>query len=197
MRVHIVSGSQVQGSQSVRVARALHARLLTLGLCTEADSRIQDLGSEPLPLWNKSAGSESMPDAGFIRRCDALIMISPDWHGMATPAIKNWFYFLPDQAIEHKPVLLCGVSAGHGGLYPVMDLRAHSFKNFRPCFLPEHLLVRQVKSQFLQQDSETDEQTSLLARTDYCLQLLKTYADGFRQIRQTLPERHAAFSYGM
>lgn len=197
MRAHIVAGSQVEGSQSARIAQVLSERLRTLGLCAEGDCRIQDLGSNPLPFWNKTAGSEVMPQADFIRRCDAVILISPDWHGMATPAIKNWFYYLPEHALEHKPVLLCGVSAGQGGLYPVMDLRAHSFKNFRPCYLPEQLLIRQAKAQFLQPDPVTDEQAMLLARTDYCLQLLKIYADGFQQIRRDLPERHPAFSYGM
>lgn len=197
MRIHIVSGSQLEGSQSARVAGVLKSRLLALEVCGQGDCQIQDLGTDPLPLWDKTAGSELMPQADFIRRADGLILISPDWHGMATPALKNWFYFLPDQAIEHKPVLLCGVSAGQGGLYPVMDLRAHSFKNFRPCYLPEHLLIRQVKSHFLHADPTTDEQAMLLARTDYCLLLLQAYAAGFQQIRRVLPERHPAFSYGM
>lgn len=197
MRIYIVSGSQVEGSQSARMAGVLKNRLLALGVCGHDDCQIQDLGTAPLPLWNKTAGCELMPQADFISRADGLILISPDWHGMATPALKNWFYFLPDQALEHKPVLLCGVSAGQGGLYPVMDLRAHSFKNFRPCYLPEHLLIRQVKSQFLHADSATDEQAMLLARTDYCLLLLQAYAAGFQQIRSALPERHPAFSYGM
>jgi hypothetical protein len=58
-------------------------------------------------------------------------------------------------------------------------------------------LIREVKSQFLEVDPRTDEQAMLMARTDYCLQLLNVYAEGFRRIRHDLPERHSAFSYGM
>ena len=198
MRIHIVSGSQVSGSQSGRIARELKKRLMALGVCAQDnDCQIQDLGENPLPLWDKSVGSHSNSCAEFIQKSDALILISPDWHGMATPAIKNWFYFLPEQALEHKPVLLCGISAGQGGIYPVMDLRAHSFKNFRPCYIPEHLIFRQVRSQFIQDTELTSDQLMLKERADYCLLLLRAYAEGFQQIRRLLPERDSAFNYGM
>lgn len=197
MRVQIVAGSQIRGSQSARVAEVLRHRLLAMGLCGEDDVRVHDLASHPLPLWDNTQGSEILRDADFITRCDALILISPDWHGMATPALKNWFYFLPPMALDHKPVLLCGVSAGQGGLYPVMDLRAHSFKNFRPCYLPEHLLIRDVNNTLLEPDPSEPQQQSLSMRTDYCLQLLNAYALGFLKVRACLPQRHKAFSFGM
>jgi len=105
-------------------------------------------------------------------------------------------HHLPAQALEHKPVLLCGVSAGDGGAYPVMDMRAYSFKNFRPCYLPEQLIVRKVREEFLEVE-ESGVRSLTFERADYCLRLLQAYATGFETIRGQLPERAAAFAYGV
>lgn len=196
MQLMIVAGSHAEQSQSARVAHFLKRRAVELNLCNAADVLVQDLGSEPLPFWNSAQRGAPVPHADFLMSCTAVILISPDWHGMATPAIKNWFYHLPAQALEHKPVLLCGVSAGDGGAYPVMDMRAYSFKNFRPCYLPEQLIVRKVREEFLEGE-EGGVRSLTFERADYCLRLLQAYASGFETIRGQLPERAAAFAYGV
>jgi hypothetical protein len=197
MKLMIVAGSHAEQSQSARIAECLKRRAIELNLCLASEVQIHDLGSDPLPLWNASHRDAPSRHGEFLQACNALVLISPDWHGMATPAIKNWFYHLPPLALEHKPVLLCGVSAGDGGLYPVMDLRTHSFKNFRPCYLPEQLIIRKVREQFLGAPGAGAERSVTRDRADYCLRLLQTYASGFDSIRQRLPERDVAFSYGM
>lgn len=195
MQLMIVAGSHAEQSQSARVANFLKRRAVELDLCAAGDVLVQDLGSEPLPFWNSAQRDAAIPHADFLKSCTALILISPDWHGMATPAIKNWFYHLPAQALEHKPVLLCGVSAGDGGAYPVMDMRSYSFKNFRPCYLPDQLIIRKVREEF--PDNEGAERSLTFERADYCLRLLHTYAQGFETIRRQLPERAEAFAFGV
>lgn len=197
MQLMIVAGSHAQQSQSARVAHFLKQRAIELELCAPEEVLVQDLGSDPLPFWDSSLRGVPVPHAEFLQQSTALILISPDWHGMATPAIKNWFYHLPAQALEHKPVLLCGVSAGDGGAYPVMDMRAYSFKNFRPCYLPEQLIIRKVREEFLDPTSTPPECTLTFERAEYCLRLLNSYAQGFEHIRMQLPERPAAFAYGV
>ena len=197
MQLMIVTGSHAEQSQSARVAHFLKRRAIELNLCAADDVLVQDLGSDPLPFWNSAQRGSPTPHEAFLTASTALILISPDWHGMATPAIKNWFYHLPAQALEHKPVLLCGVSAGDGGAYPVMDMRAYSFKNFRPCYLPEQLIVRKVREEFLDEAGAPAERSLTLERADYCLRLLSAYAKGFEGIRKQLPERAAAFAYGV
>jgi hypothetical protein len=194
MQLMIVAGSHAEQSQSARVAHFLERRAVELGLCAPEDAQVQDLGSEPLPFWNYAQKGAPIPHEDFLKSCSALILISPDWHGMATPAIKNWFYHLPAQALEHKPVLLCGVSAGDGGAYPVMDMRAYSFKNFRPCYLPDQLIIRKVREEFL---DDGDLRSLTAERADYCLRLLNAYAQGFETIRRQLPERADAFAFGV
>ena len=194
MQIAIISGSHTVDSQSARVADYLRSRLLVLPFACDVQVALHDLGAEPLPLWQPGIPGLTTEQANLCRSADAYILISPEWHGMATPAIKNWFYFLKQEWMEHKPVLLVGVSAGQGGLYPVMDLRAHTFKNFRPCYLPEHLVIREVHKQ-LPLGGEALE--PMAERIDYCLQLLAVYAEGLTQVRSRLPERSAAFAFGM
>jgi len=194
MQIAIISGSHSVGSQSALVADYLRSRLLDLSLAGDMQVGLHDLGTEPLPLWQPGLSGLSTQQANMYRSADAYILISPDWHGMATPAIKNWFYFLEQAWMEHKPVLLVGVSSGQGGLYPIMDLRAFTFKNFRPCYLPEHLVIRDVRKQL---SPESDVLEPMAERIDYCLQLLAVYAAGLAQVRAQLPERSAAFTFGM
>lgn len=194
MQITIISGSHSVDSQSARVADYLRSRLLDLPLGCDVQVGLHDLGAEPLALWQPGIPGLNPQQANMCRSADAYILISPDWHGMATPALKNWFYFLEQAWMEHKPVLLVGVSSGQGGLYPIMDLRAFAFKNFRPCYLPEHLVIRDVRQQL---PFEGDIAQPLGERIDYCLQLLAVYAAGLTQVRAQLPERSAAFAFGM
>ena len=47
--------------------------------------------------------------------------------------------------LTNKTIVVTGVSSGIGGAYPISELRASSYKNCRLCYLPEHLIVRQVE----------------------------------------------------
>src|SRR5690606_27365892 len=100
MKLMIVAGSHAEQSQSARTAHFLARRAVQLELCEPQDVRVQDLGSDPLPLWNSSHRGVTSAHEAFLLTCNALVLISPDWHGMATPAIKNWFYHLPPLALE-------------------------------------------------------------------------------------------------
>jgi len=62
------------------------------------------------------------------------------------------------------------------------------------CYLPEHLVIRDVRQQL---PIEGDIAQPLGERIDYCLQLLVAYADGLSHVRSRLPERSAAFAFGM
>lgn len=190
-QILIVSGSHSPDSQSARLAGYLRQRLQALEIADEVT--LHDLGSAPLPLWQEGV---PYPLAEQAADAEALILISPEWHGMATPALKNWFLYMDLAWLAHKPVLLCGVSGGAGGLYPVLELRSYSFKNFRPCYLPDHLIVRDVQA-VLRSDEANPEATRCRQRIDHTLQLLQAYISGFDHIRRALPEPVAAFRYGL
>ena len=47
--------------------------------------------------------------------------------------------------LGHKPALIVTVSSADGGAYPVAELRMSSYKNNRICYLPEHVILRNVE----------------------------------------------------
>ena len=50
----------------------------------------------------------------------------------------------------------CAVSASDGGAYVIAELRMSSYKNNRLCWIPEHLIARQVKTLGNEDDALND-----------------------------------------
>lgn len=197
MSRHIVvlSGSSRSDSQSLKVANYLRQRLLSLDLCDS--SEVIDLATAHLPLWPeddpKNTWSVQQP---ILRQATALIVISPEWNGMACPALKNFFLYAGLKELGHKPALLVGVSAGQGGAYPVAELRASSYKNCRILYLPEQLIIRNVEAMMNSEASDDEDDGRIRARADWALRMLSQYEAAFRDIRAGI-EHPPAFMNGM
>ena len=146
MNITIVSGSQRAHSQSLNVAYYLQ----TLAEPHFDKATVLDLHQLDLPLWNEGVwqGSEEWqhwkPVAEILKQSDALIFITPEWHGMATPALKNFLMLTTDEELAHKAALLVSVSASVNGVYPISELRMTGNKNNHVCFLPDHLIDQAV-----------------------------------------------------
>ena len=192
MNITIVSGSHRKVSQSIKIAKAIKSALKPFKECDEAN--IFDLANNPLPLWNedlRKVGNSSNSLLESVSKklaySDAFIIISPEWHGMVPAGLKNFFLMWGKGELAHKPALIVTVSSGDGGSYPVAELRMSSYKNNRICFLPEHLIIRNVESVF--NDNEIDNNSSSQEyfenRLDYCLKQLLTYGKAFQQIRKS------------
>ena len=106
---------------------------------------------------------------------------------MVPAGLKNFFLMWGKGELAHKPALIVTVSSGDGGSYPVAELRMSSYKNNRICYLPEHLIIRNVESVF--NDNEIDNNSSSQEyfenRLDYCLKQLLTYGKAFKKIRES------------
>ncbi|WP_397379773.1 NADPH-dependent FMN reductase, partial [Pseudomonas sp.] len=122
----LVAGSSRNNSQSGKVARFLRQRLIQLGCTDDHHSSVIDLGLAPLPLWPAEDMGAWALYSKQLAAADALVIISPEWNGMACPAIKNFFIYASKAELAHKPGLLVGVSSGIGGAYPISELRASS-----------------------------------------------------------------------
>ena len=192
MNITIVSGSHRKVSQSIKIAKAIKSALKPFKECDEAN--IFDLANNPLPLWNEDLRKVGNPSNSLLESVskklaysDAFIIISPEWHGMVPAGLKNFFLMWGKGELAHKPALIVTVSSGDGGSYPVAELRMSSYKNNRICFLPEHLIIRNVESVF--NDNEIDNNSSSQEyfenRLDYCLEQLLTYGKAFKQIRKS------------
>lgn len=205
MKIGIVCGSHRPVSESGRIARHIEKQLLETKICDE--TWLYDLGGNPLPLWDESiwAGDPEWqkvltPLSEQVISCDAFIIVSPEYHGMAPAGLKNFLLMWAGGGeLAHKPALIVTVSVADGGSYPVAELRMSSYKNNRICYLPEHLIIRNVESVF-NEDAEKnnpDAQPYFENRLTYCLQLLREYATAFQQIRASGKASLENYSSGM
>jgi len=191
MKIGVICGSHRPNSESGKVARHIERALLEQSICDAA--WLYDLGGNPLPLWDEGiwSGDEQWqatlgPLGEQLASCDGFIIVSPEWHGMVPAGLKNFFLmWTAGGELAHKPALIVTISSADGGSFPVAELRMSSYKNSRICYLPEHLIVRNVESVFNEDaaNNNPDAQQYFDARLTYCLEMLGEYALAFRQIR--------------
>lgn len=197
LNIALVAGSSRNNSQSGKVARAMRQRLIELGHTSHESSSVIDLGLAPLPLWPAEDTGPWNLYRQQLAAADALVIIAPEWNGMACPAIKNFFIYASKAELAHKPGLLVGVSSGIGGAYPIAELRASSYKNCRLCYLPEHLIVRQVEKVLNGPQAVDEADERIRGRIDYALDVLVRYGHALQPVREAISFGDPAFANGM
>lgn len=202
MKFFVLSGSHRPASQSLKVANYIAAALPQE--VAGAEVFIYSLGGNPVPLWDEAHGGA--PDAIWepvsreLQAADALVVISPEWSGMATPGVKNFLLNCSAAEVAHKPGLIVTVSAGRGGSYPVAELRMNGTKNNRLAWLPEHVIVQHAEGSLNAPDGTPDlgkEDAAIRARLRYSLRLLGEYAKALAQVRASGVIDHKTFRNGM
>lgn len=197
MKLTIIAGSQRHASQSLNVANYL-AKLATTEF---THVEVLDLFTLNLPFWNEGVwqGSEQwapwQPIAQGLKQSDAFIFITPEWHGMATPALKNFLLLTTHDELSHKPALLASVSASINGVYPISELRMSGSKNNHVCYLPDHLIFRNIEA-LLDADGELTD-PAMAARCHYSMTLLSAYAKALAPVHEAMLEAGKPFRYGM
>jgi len=116
---------------------------------------------------------------------------------MVPAGLKNFFLLCSGELLAHKPGLIISVSASLGGSYPVVELRTSSYKNTRLCYIPDHVIVRNV-GQMLKGAQPIDEHDRLLReRIDYSVRILLEYAKALKSVRDSGLIDLKRFPYGM
>ena len=204
MTFFIVAGSSRPRSQSAKVAayvsrvierRSLQHRVHLLNL---ADSHLPPghdktaagklESPEPWEIWTTHAAA--------LREAEAVVIVAPEWGGMAPPALKN-FFLLCDQELCHKPALLVAVSATRGGSYPIAELRTSSYKNTRICYIPEHVIVHGVRDVLNAEEPASPADDYVRRRCDFALGVLEVYGEALATARTDNRLFHPDFKYGM
>lgn len=193
----LVAGSSRPDSQSAKVAHFLRQRLIALGKTSAELSQVIDLGTGPLPLWPAEDKGTWADYSQRLKSADAVVVIAPEWNGMAGPAIKNFFIYASKAELAHKPGLLVGVSSGIGGGSPIAELRSSSYKNCRVNYLPEHLIIRQVTKVLNDEQPASDDDSRIRARIDYALDILAQYGEALKPVRANIDLSDPAFTNGM
>lgn len=197
----IISGSTRPKSQSAKVAEYVGETLS--GLLEGSEVGIVDLAQIELPDWHEGFREEAEPDPVWariseeLRSCDGLVIVSPEWNGMAPPPLMNVFLLTSRGEIAHKPGLLVTVSSGAGGAYPVSQLRSFSTKNTQLCYIPDHVVVRDARNVLNDEKPKSKEDEYLRERIEYSLGLLAVYSKAFEFIRQSGVVDLETFPYGM
>lgn len=203
MKISIVSGSHRKNSQSLKVAKFVKTTL-EAGLCDE--TFLLSLGDDPLPLWDQGVwdGDEKWneiltPIKEQLAASDGIVVISPEYHGQVPAGLKNFFLLFGKNELGHKPGLIITVSAGRGGSYPVAELRMSSYKNSRICYIPEHVIVRDVESVLNDITDDNNERSDSFyrERIQWSLNILKEYSIALKSVRESGVAQSDVFKTGM
>lgn len=202
MKIGIIVGSLRKKSESKRVGEYISSRLVDL----RAEVYLFDLGNSGIPIWDETFWDRTevweniwRPISDELKTCDGFVLICPEYGGMASPGLKNIFLLCNKQEFSHKPGLIVTVSSSRGGAYPVAELRMSSYKNTQICYIPEHIIIRDVTKMLNplsgEQPSEADQY--IRDRIQYALQILLAYSEGLAIVRDKNIFNYTKYPFGM
>jgi len=202
MKFFILSGSPRAEAQTLKVAKYVQSVLTREH--PGAEVHLCSLSGNPLPLWDEATGGAPDelwdPISAELKAADALVVVTPEWSGMAPPGVKNFLLNCTAGEIGHKPGLIVTVSASRGGSYPVAELRMSGTKNSRLAWIPEHVIIHHVEQNLNAPDDAADlgkEDQSQRKRLRYALCLLEEYGKALKQVRASGVVDHQTFRSGM
>ncbi|MCS6179365.1 NADPH-dependent FMN reductase [Shewanella baltica] len=194
MKLLIISTSQRPDSQSAKVGRYIaESSVSSPHAMGYASIHHLELCQFNLPFWDGEEDNkgEHWPEIEqSVDEADALVLITPEWGGMASPLLKNFLLMCTREETAHKPALLISVSNGIGGTYPIVELKMNALKNNKLVPIPDHLIIRNV-SHVLNAIPEGARDIALRERVQYSLYMLHQYAQALAPIRQ----QHAGQAY--
>jgi len=202
MKITIISGSHRSNSQSIKVANYMQSVLKN----DDIEVDILDLANNPLPLWDEGVwqGEQKWTDLMSpikeqLSSSDAFVVIAPEYHGQVPAGLKNLFLLISRFEVGHKPALITAVSSADGGSYPIAELRMSSYKNNRLCYIPEHLILRNIESILNADESLNNEasNTYFKERIEWSLGVLKQYAIALKLVRDSGATETDKFNNGM
>jgi NAD(P)H-dependent FMN reductase len=204
MNITVIIGSHRQVSNSAKVGSLVSQILLTQN--PNLTISTIDLGKNPLPIWDEKVWEDDptwieilKPYREILNATDGLVVISPEYSGMASPALKNFFLFWGGETLAHKPAMIVGVTDSlHAGSYPVAELRMSSYKNTRILYIPDHVIVR--SSEDLPDTIakiKDKEQLRTISRLEHGTKILLAYAKALKPMRDETDFDYQTFAYGM
>jgi len=201
MKIAIISGSHRPQGESHRVARYIQNQLQELGV---EDVYLFTLADNPLPLWDEGLWGDDPkwktlwgPVADQLRAAEGFVIVSPEWSGMVPAGLKNFFLLCDKELLAHKPALIVTVSASMGGTYPVAELRTSSYKNTRICYIPDHVIIRNIGRMLHGPEPADEQDAAVRQRLNYCLKVLLEYTKALRLVRSSGVIDLKTFPYGM
>ena len=201
MKISIIAGSHRKNSESQRVAEYVEKNLNKIGI---SSTNLISLAGNPLPFWDEEVWSKAPkwdavwgPIAKQLQESSALVVVTPEWAGMVPAGLKNLFLLCGATDVAHKPALIVSVSSGVGGSYPVNELRISSYKNSRICYIPDHVIIRQVGEMLKGDVAASSHDDQIRKRLDYSLRVLVEYGKALTLVRESGVLDYKAFPFGL
>lgn len=193
----IISSSTRENSQSLRIANEIKNLLSTID--NNPQIELIDLSITHHQEWNNDFWKETIPcpvwkeTSQKLIQCNAIIFIVPEWHGMIPPALMNFLILIERNELAHKPALIVSISGGNGGAYPIVMLKGFCSKNNRICFIPDHIIVRNINEISFEEKVDND----VKERLCYSLEMLKAYIPALELVRKNAVLDYKSWPYGM
>ena len=181
MNICILSTSSRDNSESRNVSDLIKSKLATQGI----NATVIDLYELSLPIYDATGEGKWVdrlkPVLDTLEQADGIVFVCPEWDGMMSVALHNFFHYLK-QEIADKPVYLVGVSAGRGGRYPLLQMRQMGYKNKHFVIIPESIYFDQVNDNLVDGKLQNEQIEKRLA---YGLSTLEVYAKALKQVRDS------------
>ncbi|ELR72494.1 Putative flavoprotein [Fulvivirga imtechensis AK7] len=145
MKIAIILGSVRKERQSHRLAFFLENQLANRGM----DINVIDMANTPLPVFGqKGVDDSAVEEVGkILQESDALIIVTPEYHGSYSGALKNMLdYYWAE--FKKKPI---GVAAASGGKMAGINASTqlqHVILSLGAYALPLKLLVPEIQKAF-------------------------------------------------
>lgn len=203
MHITVISGSHRRDGQSHKVAAYLAHQCEKL---FDATTWVMKLSDIDLPLWEEGVWQGDAvwqerlkPIKAELQKADGVIVVVPEYNGMASAAVKNFFLCIGAPEVGHKPGLLVAVSAGMGGAMPIAELRMSSYKNCRINYVPEHLVVRNAARvlNYSSEDNDAKDDAYIRPRIDFALGVFEEYVKALKVVRLSGKTTHEKYPNGM
>lgn len=199
MKYLIVSGSSRPNNQSSRIAAWMERELQAQG----DETVVLDLEhvwmpeSDPSTLWDKNSEEthKFQPTKHYLEWCDGVVVVCPEWDGMLPGRIINFFHCV-GKSLAYKPALIVTNSNRMGGAFPEVILRGFASKNTRILWLPEHLIVRENETKFMDEPKDNAD-IYIQKRARFCLRMLRLATEKWTPSRPELLDILKEFPNGM
>ena len=114
----VISGTNRQGSNSLKVARQLAGYIQ--GLPNQQDAKVIDLAELPPSLMDPGIYEKKPPEfeplAKAVLDSDGIMVVVPEYNGSFPGVLKYFIDLLPfPESFDQRPVSYVGVSAGQWG----------------------------------------------------------------------------------
>ena len=178
MKVVGIAGSLRSGSYS----HTLLEIALTMAKSPDVEVETIDLRNTTLPFCDASSDYSNFPDVQILQQkckeADAIILVSPEYHGSMSGVLKNALDLLTFEHVEGKLFALIGVTGGEVSTNAINMMRIVC-RHLHAWVLPYHLSVPYSNQAFDENRHLKDEKLS--KRLKDLIEHLIVYTQKFRK----------------